>query len=255
MGRNPRDQLQPCVYHITHRCHGRSFLLKFAKDRRAYLKRLREAAHRYPVDVLSYMVTANHVHLLLWAERASAVSAAMHFVQGSFAGDWNRRKRSEGAFWRGRYHPTLVQTGRHLSRCLFYIDMNMVRAGACSHPSEWLGGAFREICGERERYRIVNRERLLWCLGMVDDPSFAAWYRTTIEEEVARGRGQRQPLWSEALAVGDRDWLDALFPQGRGQKVTLTPFDDALAVAEGSPTYALQAPRREQQDAWRAWNR
>jgi putative transposase len=148
-----------------------------------------------------------------------------------------------------------VQTGRHLSRCLFYIDMNMVRAGACSHPSEWLGGAFREICGERERYRIVNRERLLWCLGMVDDPSFAAWYRATIEEEVARGRGQRQPLWSEALAVGDRDWLDALFPQGRSQKVTLTPFDDALAVAEGSPTYALQAPRREQQDAWRAWNR
>jgi hypothetical protein len=32
--------------------------------------------------------------------------------------------------------------------------MNMVRAGACSHPSEWLGGAFREICGERERYRM-----------------------------------------------------------------------------------------------------
>ena len=255
MGRNPRDQLQPSVYHITHRCHGRSFLLNFAKDRRAYLDRLREAVHRYPVDVFSYMVTANHVHLLLWAERVGAVSAAMHFVQGSFASDWNRRKHREGAFWRGRYHPALVQTGRHLSRCLFYIDMNMVRAGACNHPSAWLGGAFREICGERKRYRIVNRERLLWCPGMPDDPSFAAWYRATFEEEVARGRGQRQPLWSEALAVGDPDWLDGLFPAGRAAKITLTPCDDPLAVAEGIPAYALRAPRREQQDAWRTWNR
>jgi putative transposase len=255
MGRNRRDQLQPCAYHITHRCHGRSFLLKFAKDRRAYLERLRQAVNRYAVDVLSYMVTANHVHLLLWAERAGAVSAAMHFLQGSFAGDWNRRKGREGAFWRGRYHPTLVQSGQHLSRCLFYIDLNMVRAGACEHPAEWLGGAFREICGERQRYRIVNRERLLWCLGMPGDRSFAAWYRATIEEEVARGRGQRQALWSEALAVGDPEWLDGLFPGGRGPKITLTPLGDTQTVAEGSASYALQAPKREQQEAWRTWNR
>ena len=24
MGRNARSQMQPCVYHVTHRCHGRS---------------------------------------------------------------------------------------------------------------------------------------------------------------------------------------------------------------------------------------
>ena len=150
----------------------------------------------------------------------------MHFLQGSFAGDWNRRKEREGAFWRGRYHPTLVQSGRHLSRCLFYIDLNMVRAWACRHPSEWVGGAFHEICGERRRYRIVNRERLLWCLGMPGDRSFTAWYRETIEEELVRGSRQRQALWSEALAVGDAEWLDGLFPGGRSPKLALTPFDD-----------------------------
>jgi hypothetical protein len=31
-----------------------------------------------------------------------------------------------GAFWSDRYHPTLIQNGAHLGRCLFYIDMNMV---------------------------------------------------------------------------------------------------------------------------------
>ena len=255
MGRNARNRLQPCVYHVTHRCHGRSFLLKFKRDRKAYLDRLRQAVHRFPVDVLSYMVTANHVHLLLWAERARDVSQAMHFVQGSFAGDWNRRKEREGAFWRGRYHPTLGQSGRHLSRCLFYIDLNMVRAGVCAHPSEWLGGAYQEICGERQRYRVVNRERLQWCLGKPDSSSFVAWYRATIEDEVSRGWSQRQPLWSRALAVGDPEWLDGLFPQGRSPGVTLTPFDDPLTVGEASSAYAMLAPKREQQAAWRTWIR
>jgi putative transposase len=230
-----------------HHCHGRSFLLKFAKDRRAYLERLRQAVQHYPVEVLSYMVTANRVHLLLWAERAGDVSAAMHFVQGSFASDWNRRTGHDGAFWRGRHHATLVQSGQHPSRCLFYIDLIMVRAGPAT--------SLMSRRGERQRYRIVNRERLPWCLGMPGGPSFVAWYRSTIEEDVARGREQRQALWSEALAVGDPEWLAGLFPGGRSPRVTPTPFDAAPAVAEGSPTYALRAPKREQQEAWRAWSR
>lgn len=57
------------------------------------------------------------------------LSGMMKWLQGTYAGDYNRRVSREGAFWRGRFHPTLVETGRHLSRCLFYLDMNMVRAG------------------------------------------------------------------------------------------------------------------------------
>lgn len=55
--------------------------------------------------------------------------------------------------------------------------------------------------------------------------------------------------------MGDPEWLDVLLPAGRSAKVTLTPFDEPSAVAEGSPTYALQAPKRAQQEAWTALNR
>jgi REP element-mobilizing transposase RayT len=30
------------IYHVTHRCHNREFLLKFARDRDAYRAKLRE---------------------------------------------------------------------------------------------------------------------------------------------------------------------------------------------------------------------
>ena len=186
MGRCKRNQPRSACYHLTHRCHGRDFLLKFRKDRHNYLMRLHEMSRRYPVDVLTYMVTCNHIHLLLWSECSRNVSIAMHFLQGTVAGDYNRRKGREGAFWRGRYHATLVETGAHLSRCLFHIDLNMIRARACHHAAEWLGGAYKEILGGRRRYRIIDRERLKWCLGMdgVAEGRFADWYALTMVERI-----------------------------------------------------------------------
>jgi hypothetical protein len=47
----------------------------------------------------------------------------MGWLQGIYAGDRNRRTGREGALWRGHFHPTLVETGAHLSRCLLYLDM------------------------------------------------------------------------------------------------------------------------------------
>ncbi len=59
------------------------------------LRRLREAAAKYPVSVLDCMVTCKHVQLLLWGERAAHVSEAMRYLSGAAAQDYNRRKRRE----------------------------------------------------------------------------------------------------------------------------------------------------------------
>ena len=103
--------LDHCCFHVTHRCQERRFLLRFEIDRRNYVERLRQASRKYAVAVLGYVVTSNHVHLLLWTAEADAISAMMQSLQGATARDYNRRKRREGAFWRDRYHPTLIENG------------------------------------------------------------------------------------------------------------------------------------------------
>ena len=45
MPRANRHFLPGYVWHITHRCHRKSFLLKFARDRRAYLHWVLEAGN------------------------------------------------------------------------------------------------------------------------------------------------------------------------------------------------------------------
>ena len=129
MGRRRRGWLEHCCYHVTHRCHDRAFLFRFALDRQNYVNRLREMTRKYAVDVLDYMITSNHIHLILWSRTVGAISSGMQFLQGTCAQDYNRRKKREGSFWRDRYHTTLIQNGSHLCRCLIYVDLNMVRAG------------------------------------------------------------------------------------------------------------------------------
>ncbi len=253
MGRRARNWAEPTCYHITHRCHERRFFLKFKTDRRRYMTRLRQMSLAHPVDVLDFVITSNHVHLLLWAKHASQLSEAMRFLQGTAAGDYNRRKAREGSFWRGRYHPTLVETGRHLSRCMFYIDLNLVRAGACRHPREWFGAGYDELCGGRQRYRIINTRRLLWCLGIGDEAQFRQWYVATIDDEVSRGYRVREPFWSTALAVGGEQWVRSRVPAVRTvriERVPDCPQGSSGAVAESAALYAAHGPKREREALW-----
>jgi putative transposase len=65
MPRANRYFLPGHVWHITHRCHRRAFLLKFARDRHRYLHWAFEAKKRFGLVVLNYAVTSNHIHLLV----------------------------------------------------------------------------------------------------------------------------------------------------------------------------------------------
>ena len=94
------------IYHLTHRCHDSKFLLKFARDRNNYRGRLRQALARCQVSLLTYNITSNHVHLVVWSEDPGEVARLMQRAAGELARDHNRRKDRSGAFWEGRYQAT-----------------------------------------------------------------------------------------------------------------------------------------------------
>ena len=63
MPRANRYMLPGRSYHLPHRCHNRQFLLRFARDRDEYRRRLRKAVGEYEVSLLTYCMTSNHTHL------------------------------------------------------------------------------------------------------------------------------------------------------------------------------------------------
>ena len=86
------------VYHLTHRCHDRQFLLRFARDRNGYRRRLRQASRGVEASILTYNITSNHVHVVAYAEAADAIATLMQQAAGEMARDYNRRKGRSGAF-------------------------------------------------------------------------------------------------------------------------------------------------------------
>ena len=87
MPRANRYILPGRIYHLTHRCHDRQFLFRFAKDRDGYRRRLREAIGSVGASLLTYNITSNHVHLLTYAEDSRQIAEMIQQAAGEFARD------------------------------------------------------------------------------------------------------------------------------------------------------------------------
>ncbi len=104
MARAHRIHVPGQVWHLTHRCHHRRFLLKFARDRRLWRAWLYESRRRFGLCVLDYTVTSNHVHLIVRDRDQGEIAASLQLIEGCTGQAYNRRKRRGGAFWEDQYH-------------------------------------------------------------------------------------------------------------------------------------------------------
>lgn len=209
MPRANRYFLPGFVWHITHRCHKKEFLLKFEKDQRCWLQWLFEAKKRYGLCVLNYIVTSNHIHLLVLDTDEVVIAQSMQLIAGRTAQEYNQRKRRKGAFWEDRYHATVVQTGESLARCVAYIDLNMVRTGVVKHPGDWKESGYYEIQNPTRRYGIVNIPVLMKILG-IDELKMLQAARAQWAESMLNGGSQRDSSWSESIAAGNQDFVEGV---------------------------------------------
>ena len=209
MPRAKRYYIPGCVWHITHRCHKKEFLLKFARDRNRWLELLYQAKQRYGLVVLDYIVTSNHIHLLVSDDGdRDTIPKSMQMVAGQTGQEYNRRKKRQGAYWEDRYHATAIESGMHLFKCIKYIDMNMVRTGVVSHPSEWAWSGYNEIQNQKQRYAIINYKRLSELLGIGSTSLLKEKHAMGLEEGLKTDRQERDRKWSQAIAVGSEGYID-----------------------------------------------
>ena len=224
------------IFHVTHRCHNRAFLLKFARDRDLYRSILREQLEEFAVWLLDYCITSNHVHLLLDAEDRLEISRLMRNVAGEFARAYNRRKKRMNAFWGDNFHATLVEEGRYLWRCLCYIELNMVRCGVVKHPREWEWVGYHEILGHRRRYRLVDVDRLCWRMATEDAEEVRGNLEAALADAIAREELKREPIWTESLAVGSGGFVEKVKPMVLSRRETeVIEMGDGVSVLHESP--------------------
>jgi putative transposase len=77
-----------------------------------------EAKKRCGFCVLDYLVTSNHVHLLVKDTGGEVVAQSMQLIAGRTAQEYNQRNNRQGAFWKDRYYATAIEADEHLHHCL-----------------------------------------------------------------------------------------------------------------------------------------
>lgn len=233
MPRANRYYLPGHIWHITHRCHKKEFLLKFVRDRERWLAWLFEAKKRFGLCVLNYVVTSNHIHLLVKDTGDNVIAKSMQLIAGRTAQEYNQRKKRKGAYWEDRYHATIVASDEHFLKCLIYIDMNMVRAGVVKHPSAWKHGGYREIQQPPKRYRIIDVPSLMSLINIKTLNDFQIQHRQWVEEEIALDKSVRDKIWTESLVVGNEAFVCQVQKLIKGTLPFIyhaLPSGDALAV-------------------------
>ena len=214
MARANRHYIPGHVWHLTHRCHKREFLFKFAKDRLRWMQWLYEARKKHHLVILNYMVTSNHSHLLVYDHgSADVIPKSVQLLAGRIGQEYNIRKKRKGAFWQDRYHATAVESGEHFRQCLVYIDLNMVRTGIIDHPSQWFWCGYNEIQNPRRKNILIDYEKLGELAGYNTFDTFQAAHRKWVEGALTTHVIRRERRWSESIAVGSNAFTTEILSQ------------------------------------------
>ena len=134
----------------------------------------------------------------------------MQLIAGRSGQEYNQRKGRHGAFWEDRYHATAIEINEHLQRCLVYIDLNMVRARVVTHPSDWKHAGYREIQNPPIRYGIIDLRELSSLCGFSEVAEFQLAHCRWVNDSLAREAMAREGRWSEAIAVGNLNFVEKM---------------------------------------------
>jgi putative transposase len=91
------------------------------------------------------------------------ISNIMHYINGSYTGYVNRRRRRSGHLFQGRYKSILVDVDSYLLELSRYVHLNPVRANIVKKPKDYVYSSYRSYISKKKE-DIVHRD---FVLGMI----------------------------------------------------------------------------------------
>jgi putative transposase len=142
MPRIARLSLPDVAVHVIQRGNNRSVCFPSERDFAHYLHLLRRFSAVNGCAVHAYCLMPNHTHLLLTPQLPGSCAALMKQLGQLHAQHINASYKRTGTVWEGRFKSCLVQSQSYVLACYRYIELNPVRAGLVSQPSQYRWSSF-----------------------------------------------------------------------------------------------------------------
>ena len=125
MTRPLRIHYENAYYHVMNRGRGRQLIFPTDAYYEDFIRGLGESHQRFGVECHAYCLMSNHYHLLLKTPRAN-LSRAMRHIDGVYTQRHNRRRKTDGSLFRGRYKAIVVDADSYLLQVSRYIHRNPI---------------------------------------------------------------------------------------------------------------------------------
>jgi len=212
MARLPRLTLAGYPHHIILRGNNRQAIFMDMADFQRMLALLQTHAIEQGVQVHSYVLMSNHLHLLLTPLQNDSLPKMMQAVGRTYVLYFNKRHGRSGTLWEGRYRSALIQTERYFLACMAYIDLNPVRAGMVAQAADYPWSSHGHYIG-RQNEAWLTPHPMYWEMGntpFAREAAYAAMIQAGVNQE------QQQALTSSALsgwALGEKSFVQGLQKQ------------------------------------------
>jgi putative transposase len=153
MARLPRMVLPGIPHHVTQRGNRREQTFFEEGDYALYLDLLADAAGRYGVEIWSYCLMPNHVHIIAVPRDVDSLSQTFRHVHRHYTGYINARLRTTGHLWQGRFSSVAMDEA-HLCAALRYVALNPVRARLVERADDWRWSSVRAHFAEQDDHVV-----------------------------------------------------------------------------------------------------
>ncbi|SET93094.1 putative transposase [Marinobacter segnicrescens] len=163
MPRQARVIVPGLPHHIVQRGHNKQPVFIENRDFQYYLDNLQEWKHTLGLEVFSYCLMTNHVHLVVKAtDELTAIPQLMKRLAGRQTRFVNKIEKRTGSLWEGRYKISPIDTDHYLLSCCRYVELNPVKAGMVDAAEHYPWSSYAARIG------------LADCDGLDEPPTMAA---------------------------------------------------------------------------------
>lgn len=125
------------IHHVMTRGVAQMEIFHDERDRRHYLRKLKELIARYEVEMLAWCLMDNHVHLLPKSARLECISSMMRDLSSDYASYYNWRYGRKGHLVQGRFASKPVEDESYLMTVVRYIHRNPIGKITTSCDYQW----------------------------------------------------------------------------------------------------------------------
>jgi putative transposase len=134
------------MYHVTSRGNRRGLIYVDERDFLIWQDRLAATVSRYNFAVHAFCQMPNHYHLLVETVEGN-LSDGMHYLNSTYAQQFNHRHQLSGHVVQGRFHAVPIRKDAQLLEVARYIAQNPVRAKLATAPEASCAASSLDDCG------------------------------------------------------------------------------------------------------------